>query len=88
MTNKERMEDILEDFYCFRDYEILPVSQFRTVNEIGVHRLVDVENMWYDIDQAIETFQRDGYPTIYFYVEEQNLDNVVNSSEYKASKAV
>lgn len=59
----------LENDCCFRDYEILHRSQFRTVNKTGLHYLIEKDdNIEYHIDTAIHTFCRDGFPTIYFYI--------------------
>jgi len=86
MTNKTKLENILENEYHFRDYEVLSQDDFGKNEMQGVHRLVDPENMEYDVDQAIEEFFKDGYDTIYFYIEEPQDCKVVNLSEYRARK--
>lgn len=61
------LEDYLESHY-FLDYELMPKSAFGSVNEVAVHQCVDLETLEHDVDQALETFCRDGYPEIYFYI--------------------
>jgi len=86
MTNKTKLEDILESEYHFKDYKVLSQDDFGKNYAQGMHRLVDPENMEYDVDQAIEEFLKDGYGTIYFYIEEHQDCQVVNLSEYRARK--
>lgn len=63
------IESICEEYHGFRDYEIMPASEFRTNDKIGIHKLIDdFQDLEYEINDAINTFCRDGYPCIYFYI--------------------
>lgn len=77
MCMKTKLTNKLENEYHFRDYHILPDSRWTQVNSIGVHRLINSDD---DLDSVIEdsidTFSRDGYPMIYFYIESQD-SNVI-----------
>ena len=90
MTNIQELEQMIENEYNFRDYEILPTSAFGSNNKIGVHQLIDdLDNMDHDVNDAIYTFCRDGFPIIYFYVDDDDdakYNNVINLSEYRAKR--
>lgn len=58
----------LENHVHFRDYSIVSKSRFGTVNKIAVHQKVDLETLESDADNAIYTFQRDGFGLVVFYV--------------------
>lgn len=69
MIKRSQLVDILETEYCFRDYRILPARYFRKINKIGVHFLLsEADDVHCEIDDAIGTFSRDGFPHIYFYL--------------------
>jgi hypothetical protein len=65
---RETIVNYLENDLCFRDYRILPLKLFRKVNRIGVHQVIDDNSMEWDLDSAVHTFCKDGYPTIYIYI--------------------
>lgn len=75
-TRKELKAEIvgyLENECAFRDYRILPRKYYRQVNRIGIHHMFSLNSyqradVEFEIDDAISTFCRDGYPTIYFYI--------------------
>ena len=63
-----KLEDLLENEYHFRDYDILPQSEFGKVNKIAVHQCVDSNSMERDIENALHSFSRDGFSSVVFYV--------------------
>lgn len=65
---RREIEAILDCQYAFRDYEIRSKKLFGTINKIAVHQVLERENLEYDIDSAIQTFSRDGFPCVVFYV--------------------
>lgn len=77
MKTKE-LKQIITDYYeneCeFRDYRILPAKLYRKVNRIGIHQLVSIDaikglsDIEYELNDALDTFYRDGFPTIYIYI--------------------
>jgi hypothetical protein len=83
MTNKERLQDILEEFYNFKEYEILENKEFGQNDERGIHHLVNVEDMWYEVDQCLAKFYKDGYNKIFFYIEEESDCDVIDFMEYR-----
>lgn len=65
---EKRLEDYLENQVNFRDYDIRPKSQFRTLNIIAVHQLVERESLERDVENALHAFRRDGFSKVVFYV--------------------
>jgi len=66
----KRLEAYL-DQCAFRDYELLPfhaLYKHEKRSAIGVHQQVWPQSLELCVDTAIETFLKDGYPMIYFYV--------------------
>lgn len=57
----------LENDCHFRDYEILDKRAFGKINKIAVHQCVDAESLEHDVNDAISSFSRDGFPCIVFY---------------------
>lgn len=73
MEYNSQIEKILEEDFCFRDYEIKSHTEFRRFNAIGVHKMIDLGedlDLWSELSDAIDTFQRDGFPMIYLYVKQ------------------
>lgn len=66
---KKRVESLLENQYNFRDYIILPMSRFGSVNKIGVHQKIDKKSIEHDIENALHNFCRDGFSEVFLYVE-------------------
>lgn len=64
----KKLEDYLENQVHFRYYEIKDVSQFGQLNIIGVHQVVDLKTLENDVENALYTFQRDGFSQVIFYV--------------------
>lgn len=53
----------------FESFEVLKRAAYGKVNKIGIHLLIeDIDELEYQIQDAIETLERDNYPTIYIYV--------------------
>jgi hypothetical protein len=69
MSFKKQLEHYLEIDCCFRDYTILPESKFGKVNRIGVHQKVEIDNIEWDVGNALQNFHRDGFGHIFFYLE-------------------
>lgn len=65
---KAKIENYLETDVAFRDYEVKPLEQFGKYNSIAVHQVVEMDSMASDIENAIQSFQRDGFGSIVFYV--------------------
>jgi len=65
---KAKLENLLENEYCFRDYSIHSSDRFTHVNDIAVHQLVDANDMESDIENALHSFSRDGFSKILFYI--------------------
>ena len=71
---KAKIIKYLEHDCAFRDYRILPAKYFRQVGKVGIHHLFSMDSkegkasVEYEIDDAISTFCRDGFPCIYFYI--------------------
>ena len=67
-----KLEQYLENECHFRDYEVLPLAKYTKVNKVGIHVKIentdDMENMEYIVNDAIDQFVRDGFPMIYFYI--------------------
>jgi hypothetical protein len=82
MKHNSQIEEILEEDFFFRDYEIKCHTEFRRFNAVGVHRLIDLGDkdldLWSDISDAIETFSKDGYPMIYFYIKPEEYLKLVD----------
>lgn len=64
-----KLEDYLENSVNFRDYEIKPASDFGTYAKAGVHQVVNTESLERDVTNALDTFHRDGFSNIVFYVQ-------------------
>lgn len=64
----EKVENYLETDCAFRDYEIRPRKDFGSVHKLAVHQCIDMDSMESDIENAINTFVRDGFSQIVFYV--------------------
>ena len=60
--------DLLENDYNFRNYRILPISKFSTVNKQGIHCMTQLDDLEHDIDNTLQTFHRDGYSEVFFYI--------------------
>ncbi len=64
-----KLEDYLENSIHFRDYEIKSAEIFGQYNVQGVHKIIDLESIENDVSDAIETFSRDGFGRIIFYID-------------------
>ena len=65
-----KLERYLEEECYFRDYSIYNIDDFRTVNKVAIHQVVSPDDFHQEVDDAINTFCRDGYGHICFYLEE------------------
>lgn len=63
-----KLEDYLENSVAFRDYKILPMQRFGSVNEVAVHQCVDSRSLEADVQNALNNFHRDGFGAVVFYV--------------------
>lgn len=66
---KKKLENYLENECAFRDYEIYAYSSWGKHSNVGVYKAVSKDNMESDVQDAINTFLKDGFPTINFYIE-------------------
>lgn len=63
---EKKLENYLENVLHFRDYEIKPKSLFGVYNTVAVHQCVD--DVEYDANRAVESFLRDGFSSVVFYI--------------------
>ena len=63
----KNVEKYLETMY-FTNYAICPKAKLGTIERVGVHQLISINSIERDVDQAIEDYERDGFPKIYFYI--------------------
>lgn len=71
---KKRLEDYLENQVHFRDYDITSKDYFghpgySISTKVAVHQIVENDSLERDVENAIYSFQRDGFGSIVFYVE-------------------
>lgn len=67
---KTKLVDYLENNAAFRDYEIKDASRFGTYNAIAVHtKIENKDEIEHRAADAINTFCKDGFTKIVFYVE-------------------
>lgn len=67
------LQNFLENDCAFRDYEIYSRKAFGdstnpVSTKIAVHQCVDLASLEQDVENALQTFTRDGFPTVVFYV--------------------
>lgn len=61
--------DAYLDDLAFRDYDVLNISRYGKVAQQGIHVKIDsLDDMKHQVEDAIETFFRDGYSNIFFYI--------------------
>ena len=66
---KSKLESYLENEIHFRDYDIKPRAQFGIYNIAStVNQVVDRNSFESDISNAIESFNKDGFGKVIFYV--------------------
>lgn len=68
-----KLEQYLENEVCFRDYEIFHKDAFgdaehKAARIVAVHQVVDEDSLENDVENAIQSFSRDGFGKIVFYV--------------------
>ena len=63
-----KLSTYLENEVHFRDYKIMPKSQFGKLNEVAVHQVVDADTLENDVQNALYNFHRDGFGSVVFYV--------------------
>lgn len=67
----ENFISYLEHECCFRDYEVMSEDCYGKVNAArSIHQKIDLNDFEHCVDDAINTFVRDGFGTIYFYIED------------------
>lgn len=66
---KNKLVSYLENDVHFRDYEIRHVSDFGKYNKIAVHQIVESDSLESDVSDAIESFSKDGFPEVVFYID-------------------
>lgn len=64
----QKLEEYLENQCAFRDYEVRSQSEFGKVNTVAVHQCVDFKSLEYDVRSALDSFGRDGFGSVVFYV--------------------
>lgn len=57
----------LEETRHFRDYTFKSAKEFGKVNEVGIHVDVSDGHFEWELDNALDTFCRDGYSEIFIY---------------------
>lgn len=70
---KAKLEEYLENDCAFRDYEITDRKYFGNPGymisaKAAVHRVVDSETLENDVQDALNSFHRNGFGTVIFYV--------------------
>lgn len=68
LQNKLHLETLLEQGYQFRDYKIKDSKLFGKINAVGVHQRVDLNNLSYDVENALNDFYKDGFSQVIFYI--------------------
>lgn len=72
-ADKRRLETYLENDVAFRDYEIIERRHFGNADhymarKVAVHQVVDRDSMARDVENALHSFNRDGFGSVVFYV--------------------
>ncbi len=63
-----KLTDYLENSCAFRDYEIFSKDQFGKRTDVAMHQVVDMQTMESDVNNALHSFNRDGFGQVIFYV--------------------
>lgn len=71
-AEEHECDEFLENECAFRDYEIRPADKFGAPltgpTEVAVHQLVETRSLESDVQNALHTFNRDGFGKVVFYV--------------------
>lgn len=66
--NRKQIENYLENECAFRDYQFVKASQW---GKLSVRSSINLLNpSFYDLDDALSVFVRDGFETIVIYLGE------------------
>lgn len=71
---EKKVEALLEEHYEFRDYTLRRVEDFSLFSgsRPAMHQIVSAESFKKDIGDAIDTYYRDGFSHIVFYLDPKN----------------
>lgn len=65
---KAKLTDYLENKCAFRDYEIKDSDRFGHYNKVAVHQMIEPNSIESDVQNALHSFNRDGFGSVVFYV--------------------
>lgn len=63
-----KLEQYLENDCAFRDYDVYSKVAFGERSDVAVHQVVDMESLEHDVQNALQSFSRDGFGKVVFYV--------------------